>query len=70
MWVNIEQVNLIKIGKSFFINKVFLNQNNFKVGSSINACTKGLWVWPELIQSEKDPTIQYMVMDTEGLGSL
>jgi hypothetical protein len=36
----------------------------------INACTKGLWVWPELLQNPNDNTIQYMVMDTEGLGSL
>lgn len=48
-----------------------LNQNSgFEVGPTINACTKGLWVWPDLIQNPNDPTIQYMVMDTEGLGSL
>lgn len=27
-------------------------------------------MWPELLQNPNDPTIQYMVMDTEGLGSL
>lgn len=64
-------VGKYRTGKSYILNRVLLNQNNgFEVGPSINACTKGLWVWPELIQHPTDPTIQFMVMDTEGLGSL
>ena len=53
------------------MNRVLLNQNSgFEVGPTINACTKGLWVWPELIENPNDPGTRYMVMDTEGLGSL
>lgn len=64
-------VGKYRTGKSYILNRVLLNQNNgFEVGPTINACTKGLWVWPELIQNPNDPSIQYMVMDTEGLGSL
>lgn len=64
-------VGKYRTGKSYILNRVLLNQNSgFEVGPTINACTKGLWVWPELLQSPTDPTIQYMVMDTEGLGSL
>jgi hypothetical protein len=64
-------VGKYRTGKSYILNRVLLNQNSgFEVGPTINACTKGLWVWPELIQNPNDPTIQYMVMDTEGLGSL
>lgn len=64
-------VGKYRTGKSYILNRVLLNQNNgFEVGPTINACTKGLWVWPELIPHPTDPTMQFMVMDTEGLGSL
>ena len=43
-------------GKSFLINQALIKSpqvNNlikgFQVGSTINACTKGIWIWPELI---------------------
>ncbi|KAM3147007.1 hypothetical protein pb186bvf_000723 [Paramecium bursaria] len=39
----------------------------FEVGNTINACTKGLWIWPELIYIDKKPIL---VIDTEGIGSL
>jgi hypothetical protein len=58
-------VGKYRTGKSYILNRVLLNQNKgFTVGPSINACTKGLWIWPELIQSDVDPTLQYLVMDT------
>lgn len=35
-----------RTGKSYFINRVILNrQTAFDVGSTVNACTKGLWLW-------------------------
>lgn len=64
-------VGKYRTGKSYILNRVLLNQNSgFEVGPTINACTKGLWVWPELIENPNDPGTRYMVMDTEGLGSL
>jgi len=47
---------------------VLLDRNDgFSVGHTINACTKGLWMWSELVQLEgKD----CLIIDTEGLGSL
>ena len=64
-------VGKYRTGKSYILNRVLLGQNSgFEVGPTINACTKGLWVWPKLIESPEDPTLQYLVMDTEGLGSL
>ena len=64
-------VGKYRTGKSYILNRVLLNQNSgFEVGPTVNACTKGLWVWSELIPHPHDPTLQYMVMDTEGLGSL
>lgn len=36
-----------RTGKSYILNRVLLNQNQgFNVGHTINACTKGLWMWP------------------------
>ncbi len=40
-------VGKYRTGKSYILNRVLLNQNSgFEVGPTINACTKGLWVWP------------------------
>lgn len=40
-------VGKYRTGKSYILNRVLLNRNNgFEVGPTINACTKGLWVWP------------------------
>ena len=38
-------------GKSYLLNRMLLDrQNGFGVGSTINACTKGLWVWGTPVQ--------------------
>jgi hypothetical protein len=57
-----------RTGKSYILNRVLLDRSEgFSVGHTINACTKGLWVWPELVRLEgKD----CLIIDTEGLGSL
>ena len=41
-------VGLYRTGKSYLLNKMLLNKSKggFQVGSTINACTKGLWIWP------------------------
>jgi hypothetical protein len=39
-----------RTGKSYILNRVLLNQNvGFEVGPTINACTKGLWMWPKIV---------------------
>ena len=40
-------VGKYRTGKSFFVNRVLLNQKKagFQVGPTINPCTKGLWLW-------------------------
>lgn len=36
-----------RTGKSYILNRVLLERNSgFEVGPTINACTKGLWMWP------------------------
>jgi hypothetical protein len=40
-------VGKYRTGKSYILNRVLLQQNSgFEVGPTINACTKGLWIWP------------------------
>ena len=57
-----------RTGKSYLLNRVLLDRSNgFNVGHTINACTKGLWMWPELVKlRDKD----CLIIDTEGLGSI
>ena len=41
------------------------------MGPTINACTKGLWIWPNIVELDTDEgKIPAIIMDTEGLGSL
>jgi len=66
-------VGRYRTGKSYLLNRVLLNQSNgFEVGPTINACTKGLWIWPELVElpTRDGTTLPAIIMDTEGLGSL
>jgi len=39
----------------------------FTVSPTINACTKGLWLWKRVIKTEND--VSMIVVDTEGLGA-
>lgn len=47
-------------------------QNGFGVGSTINACTKGLWIWKKPLRgfTTEGESINVLVVDTEGLGAL
>jgi hypothetical protein len=65
-------VGKYRTGKSYILNRVLLQQNcGFEVGPTINACTKGLWIWPQPVQiTEGEEPVYALVMDTEGLGSL
>ena len=54
-------------GKSFLLNRVLLQRRGcFGVGSTINACTKGIWLWSEPLEY-LGKTI--LILDTEGLGA-
>ena len=43
-----------RTGKSFLLNRVIINKKNqgFGVGPTINPCTKGLWIWGGLLETE------------------
>lgn len=40
--------------------------------SFFEACTKGLWIWTEVIPSHRDDgkPVNILVIDTEGIGAL
>ena len=41
---------LRRSGKSFLANLMMDKMSGFRIGSTINACTKGLWVWGKPIE--------------------
>ena len=62
-----------RTGKSYLLNKVLLGATEgFSVGSTINACTKGLWLWkrPFKYVTEEKEEIVVFIVDTEGLGAI
>ena len=64
-----------RTGKSFLLNRVLLNvPTAFTVGSTINPCTKGLWIWPQLLEVKtkkgKKENYKILIIDTEGVGSI
>jgi hypothetical protein len=64
-----------RTGKSFFLNRVILDnpkEGAFGVGSTVNACTKGIWLYDQTVPyTMSDGTeIDVVVMDSEGIGSL
>jgi hypothetical protein len=63
-----------RTGKSTFLNRVLLDAppgSGFGVGGSVNACTKGIWVYNRAYQFEGEHgPLQVVVVDSEGIGSL
>lgn len=52
----------------FWISKLILHRNwGFEVGSTTQACTKGIWMWDKLIPI--NDSTDGVLLDTEGLGS-
>eukprot|EP00640_Fibrocapsa_japonica_P000953 CAMPEP_0113935390 /NCGR_PEP_ID=MMETSP1339-20121228/2546_1 /TAXON_ID=94617 /ORGANISM="Fibrocapsa japonica" /LENGTH=822 /DNA_ID=CAMNT_0000937531 /DNA_START=19 /DNA_END=2487 /DNA_ORIENTATION=+ /assembly_acc=CAM_ASM_000762 len=67
-----------RTGKSFLLNQLMVGDEDygsakpaepsgFVVGPTINACTKGIWLWGRPLQMPGG--LQVVFMDTEGLGS-
>ncbi len=57
-----------RTGKSFLLNRLLGRQNGFELGSTINPCTKGLWIWNRPVNVTED--VQAVFLDTEGLASM
>lgn len=70
-----------RTGKSFFINQVLLNNiergdilgEGFNVASSVNPCTKGIWLWSSLLDAKElglNIDKKVLIMDCEGFGGI
>ncbi|KAE9034188.1 hypothetical protein PR003_g8536 [Phytophthora rubi] len=74
---------LYRTGKSFLLNLLVrhaqgqrsssssrsnINPAGFAVGGTVNACTKGIWMWGEPVPLDDDTSVLFL--DTEGLGSV
>ena len=62
-----------RTGKSFLMNQLIgaTEAKKFKVDPSVNACTRGLWIYSEPITLEKEGEVfDIFVMDSEGLGGV
>jgi hypothetical protein len=61
-----------RTGKSFLLNRVIIQTRTggFGVGPTINPCTKGLWLWPQLIEtSYQGQPMKVLIIDSEGIGA-
>lgn len=62
---------LWRTGKSYLLNHfsgaASEKDGGFTVGATVNACTKGLWLWGTPVKLEDGTTVLFV--DTEGLGS-
>ena len=63
-------VGKYRTGKSSLINRLLglKPPRNFSVSPSVDACTKGIWVWSAPIENS-ETNVNILVMDTEGLSS-
>ena len=54
-------------GKSFLANRLIGSMKGFQIGSTVKACTKGIWMWSEPIPLGEN--IVALILDAEGLNS-
>jgi GTPase Era involved in 16S rRNA processing len=56
-----------RTGKSFLANRLLNQSQGFDIGSTTQACTKGIWIWNKPVQLNSDQIM--LLIDTEGLAS-
>ena len=66
---------IYRSGKSFLLNCLAQTGDHmqlFEVGPTIQACTRGLWLWPAAIKVPQPDgsSLQVLFVDSEGLGSV
>lgn len=66
-------VGKYRTGKSYLLNQLISDGEDpgFQVGPTINPCTKGIWLWTNIIESQNShhPRQKIIVLDSEGFGS-
>ena len=63
-------VGLYRTGKSYLLNRLMSNDsgNRFPLGSTVQAKTKGIWIW--VGDFFDNPDIALVLLDTEGLSDV
>ncbi|KAM4697653.1 guanylate-binding protein 3-like [Rhinophrynus dorsalis] len=61
-------VGLYRTGKSYLLNKLAGKRRGFDLGSTIQAQTKGIWMWCVPHPTKENHTL--VLLDTEGLGDI
>ena len=56
-------------GKSFLMNRMLGQMKGFEIGSTIESCTKGIWMWNQPLVLPGDEDTLMLLVDTEGLHS-
>lgn len=61
-------------GKSFLCNQILSRMDGFKVGSTTNACTDGVWIYPmperkTITRDDEQKDLCVFVLDSEGCDS-
>ena len=68
-------VGKARTGKSYLMNLLLNNNNNnnnngFEVASSINSCTRGIWLWNTPRTKIDSPNTKIIFIDSEGTNSV
>ena len=58
-----------RTGKSFVLNRYLGQMKGFEIGSTVESCTKGIWMWNKALYDEGDDESLTILVDTEGLHS-
>ncbi|KAM5153062.1 guanylate-binding protein 1-like [Mantella aurantiaca] len=61
-------VGMYRTGKSYLMNKLAGEQKGFNLGATIQAETKGIWMW--CVPHPKKKNQALVLLDTEGLGDV
>ncbi|KAL8219638.1 UNVERIFIED_CONTAM: hypothetical protein K2H54_029834 [Gekko kuhli] len=61
-------VGLYRTGKSYLMNRLAGKNSGFPLGSTVQANTKGIWMWCVPYPGRSDQTL--VLLDTEGLGDV
>lgn len=63
---------LYRTGKSSMLNWLLGRPSGFRVGPTIERCTRGIWLWgrPQKHRTRSGEDVYVLMLDTEGMGGL
>jgi hypothetical protein len=68
----VAMAGLYRTGKSSMLNWLLGRQSGFRVGPTIERCTRGIWLWgqPQKHMMANGEPVWVLMLDTEGMGGL